>query len=159
MNALARTFRRMRFFCKNVASVDFTSDKKHAYARLLRTSFGAAVMHTRISSKRKRDHTNPLWRINLTNAMARDLCGRLRRESWLCSKARRYLRLQLHVFAAYRNFIRRRTNREATSPAQELGFARRRMRFEELLTWRQDWRDRSIHPFARRSQLIEEVAS
>ena len=50
---------------------------------------------------------------------ARDLNGRLRRESWLVSKARRYLRLQLHVFTAYRNFIRRRINRKPAPPSRD----------------------------------------
>ena len=157
MNALHRTFRRLRFFCQKDSDIDFTSDKKHAYARLLKRYFGDRATHTRISSKRKRDQNNPLKHINLTNALARDLCGRLRRESWLCSKARRFLRLQLHVFAAYRNFVRRRTNRDEVSPAEDLGFVPRRVTFEELLTWRQDWRDRSIHPLARQSQSVGEV--
>ena len=118
---------------------------------------GEKVLHTRISSKKKRDQTNPLKHINLTNAMARDLNGRLRRESWLVSKARRFLRLQLHVFAAFRNFIRRRINRKKPTPAQLLGFLSRRARFDDLLTWRQDWKWRSIHPMARREESIAEV--
>ena len=93
----------------------------------------------------------------MTNEMARDLNGRLRRESWLVSKARRYLRLQLHVFAAYRNFIRRRINAERPTPAELLGFLARPATFEELLSWRQDWRWRSVHPLTRRGESIAEV--
>ena len=65
---------------------------------MLRRYLGSRAAHERISSKEPRDQRNPLKHINLTNAMARDLNGRLRRESWLVSKARRYLRMQLHVW-------------------------------------------------------------
>ena len=156
INALKRTFRRLRFFCSSIECLDLTSDKKHAYGRVLRQFFGGQVEHTRISSKRKRDLTNPLWPINLANTMARDLNGRLRRESWLCSKHRRFLRLQLHIFAAYRNFVRLRTNRDTKTPAQALGFVRRRVDFEDLLTLRQDWRDRSIHPLTWHNHTVRE---
>jgi hypothetical protein len=155
--ALGRVFRRFRFFCKDVPAPRFSSDKKHLYSTLLRRFLGPGASHTTISSKRKRDQTNPLRHINLTNAMARDLSGRLRRESWLVSKARRYLRLQLYVFAAYRNFIRRRINKAKPTPAELLGFLRRPAKFEELLSWRQDWRWRSIHPLARRLESIADV--
>ena len=157
LNALTRTFQRLRFFCRDVTQMDFTSDKKHAYTRLLRRFFGSDASHTKISSKQKRDQTNPLRHINLTNAMARDLCGRLRRESWLVSKARRYLRLQMHVFAAYRNFVRRRVNRERPTPAQVLGFVDGPVSFDDLLTWRQDWRERSIHPLTWHTETVGEV--
>jgi len=156
-NALARTFRRMRFFCRNIETVEFSSDKKHMYSSMLRKFFGQHAIHLKTSSKQRRDQTNPLRHINLTNAMARDLTGRLRRESWLVSKARRYLRLQLHVFTAYRNFIRRRINREKPTPAQLLGFATRPASFDEMLSWRQDWRGRSIHPLRWWTQSIDEV--
>ena len=156
-NALSRTFRRMRFFCSKVSTVRFSSDKKHMYRRLLRRFFGPHAIHRLTSSKQQRDQTNPLRHINLTNAMARDLNGRLRRESWLVSKQRRYLRLQLHVFTAYRNFIRRRINRERPTPAQLLGFVKRAATFDELLGWRQDWRGRSIHPMGWWTDSIEEV--
>ena len=147
----------MRFFCRNVTRVEFSSDKKHMYSRLLRRFFGTRAIHRQTSSKRKRDQTNPLRHINLTNAMARDLNCRLRRESWLVSKRRRYLRLQLHVFTAYRNFIRRRINRERPTPAQLLGFVNRPASFEELLSWRQDWRERSIHPLTWWTESVGEV--
>ena len=157
-SALQRTFRRLRFFTRKIEVVDFASDKKHMYSSLLRSFFAEKATHKKVSSKLKRDQQfNPLRHINLTNAMARDLCGRLRRESWLVSKARRYLRLQLHVFAAYRNFIRRRINRQQGTPAEALGFLWRTAAFEDLLTWRQDWRLQSIHPLARREESVAEA--
>jgi len=156
-NALGRTMRRLRFLTRGIRVLEFASDKKQLYCRLLRQYFGERVVHLRVSSRQKRDQTNPLRHINLTNAMARDLNGRLRRESWLVSKARRYLRLQLYVFAAYRNFIRRRVNRAPQTPAEQLGFLPRPATFEELLGWRQDWKERSVHPMARRAESIAQV--
>ncbi|MFN0006713.1 MAG: hypothetical protein ACKVXR_02305, partial [Planctomycetota bacterium] len=81
----------------------------------------------------------------------------LRRESWLVSKLRRYLDLGLHVFMAYRNYVRRRFNYDEESPAELLGFAARRLRESELISWRQDWGASSIHPLARAVESIEEV--
>jgi len=89
---------------------------------------------------------NPLFPINHTEAMARDLMGRLRRDSWLVSKKRRYLDLGLALFAAYRNYVRARFNGEDESPAQRLGFVNRRLRVGEVLSWRQDWGRGSIRP-------------
>ena len=52
------------------------------------------------------------------------------------------------MFAAYRNWHRKRTNRgdPALTPGVQLGVVPRRLKIAELLAWRQDWRDRSIHP-------------
>jgi hypothetical protein len=157
VSALERIFRRFRVCCRNHIPRAFITDKKQVYGALLRRYFKDQVPHTTISSKQKRDQTNPLRQINLTNAMARDLNGRLRRESWLVSKQRKFLKIQLHVFAAYRNFIRRRVNWERETPAVQLGFLPREATFEELLSWRQLWRKRSIHPLARGTASIEDV--
>ena len=86
--------------------------------------------------------------------LARDLMGRLRRESWLVSKRRRYLDIALHVFIAYRNYVRRRFNRDEASPAQMLGFAPRRLTPGQVLSWRQEFGRRSIHPLASRAQPV-----
>jgi hypothetical protein len=87
--------------------------------------------------------------------MARDLMGRLRRQSWLVSKKRRYLDVALALFIAWRNLVRRRFNFDEESPAQALEFAPRRMTEEELLSWRQEWGRRSIHPLAWNAESIE----
>jgi hypothetical protein len=106
------------------------------------------LVHRCTSSKLARTSANPLFPINHTEAMARDLTGRLRRESWLVSKKRRYLDLGLQVFLAYRNYVRRRFNFDEFSPAERLGFAPRRLTETEVLSWRQDWAERSIHPLS-----------
>jgi transposase-like protein len=146
---LRRTFRRAADLARNLGSVLLETDKKTAYVGLAIEAFGQArLLHQRTSSKLARTIANPLFPINHTEAMARDLSGRLRRESWLVSKKRRYLDLGLQVFLAYRNLVRRRFNFDQLSPAAMLRFVPRRLTETEVLSWRQDWAERSIHPLS-----------
>ena len=92
-----------------------------------------------------------------TEAMARDNNGRLRRESWLASKARCFLNRALQIHLAYRNYVRRRFNYDPRSSAEWLGICDRRLRPTELLAWRQDWGRKSIHTTARRNESVAEV--
>ena len=153
--SILRTLRRGAVLTKGLELVVFQSDEKTAYPRLLHRAFARQpVVHQRTSSKLPRDVQNPLFPINHTEAMARDLMGRLRRESWLVSKERRYLDLHLQIYMAYRNYARPRFNRDHRTPAQMSGVVRRRMRVTQLLGWRQDWGSRSIHPLAPRSARL-----
>jgi hypothetical protein len=113
-------------------------------------------VHQTTSGKLPRTRLNPLFPINHTEAMARDLTGRLRRRSWLVSKKRRYLDLALQVFACYRNYVRRRFNNDECSPAQRLGFVPRPMTESELISWRQEWGRASIHPLTKTNESIAE---
>ena len=132
------------------------TDEKSSYPRLLQEAFGTRLVHRRTNSKLPRTTWNPLFPINHTEAMARDLMGRLRRESWLVSKKKRWLDVALHVYIAYRNYVRRRFNPERASPAQVLGYLPRRLGLGEMLSWRQDAGDLSIHPLARRGESVAE---
>ena len=96
------------------------------------------------SSKIKRDTSNPLFRINLTHAMMRDNVGCLRRRSWLASKKRSRLSIRLAFFIAYRNYQRPRKNGEKKTPAQLLKICPKPIPNGALLSWRQDWNERSI---------------
>ena len=137
--------------CGGLGRVRLRTDEKKAYPPLARAVFGVRrLVHRRFSSKLPRDTKNPLFRINLTNAMARDLNGRLRRRSWLVSKFGRYLYAQLAYFITYRNYVRMRFNDDEETPAEMLGFVHRPMRKEQLLSWRQTWGRESIHPLCRR---------
>lgn len=150
--ALRRTLGRGRDLAGGLRWVRLETDEKSSYPRLAAQAFGTRrLVHGQTNSRLPRTTWNPLFPINHTEAMARDLMGRLRRESWLVSKKRRYLDLALQVFMAYRNYVRRRFNPDRESPAQLLGFVPRRMRLEELLSWRQDWGGCSIHPLAQAS--------
>jgi len=131
------------------------TDMKSSYATERQRRFGSQVAHTTVNSRAPRTTRNPLFAINLTEAMMRDNNGRLRRRSWLVTKRRRALRLQLEMFAAYRNWIRPRTNNDPDwlTPGVVLGFSRRAFSFEEAVAWRQDWRQLSAHPTCERGRL------
>ena len=149
--SVRRTLTRGAELAQGLPFVLFQSDEKSTYPRLAREAFGVSrVLHVRTNSKVARMSWNPLFPINHTEAMARDSMSRLRRESWLASKKRRYLDLALQMWMAYRNLVRRRFNRDEESPAQMLGFSDRRLRPGDLLSWRQDWGRGSIHPLSRR---------
>jgi len=147
--SLRRTLARAAELARSLRTILFETDQKSSYVDLAREAFGKdRLFHGRTSSRLPRTVANPLFPINHTEAMARDLMGRLRRESWLVSKERRYLDLGLQVFMAYRNLVRRRFNYDRGSSAEMLGFAPRRLTETEVLGWRQDWGARSQHPLA-----------
>lgn len=155
--SVRRALRRGAEVAGDLDEVRFESDEKSSYPGLAREAFGASrLVHATTNSRLARGSWNPLFPINHTEAMARDLMGRLRRESWLVSKRRRYLDVALHVFIAFRNLVRRRFNRDRESPGQLLGFAPRRMTPEEVLSWRQEAGRRSIHPLAKREESVAE---
>jgi len=158
--ACRRTLGRATALARNLATLGIETDEKRSYPGLIQEAFGRErkIVHGTTKSTRRRDVSNPLFAINQTEAMARDLMGRLRRQSWLVSKKRRYLDLALALFMAWRNLVRRRFNHEEQSPAQELGFTTRRMSEEELCSWRQDWGRQSIHPLAWNAESIERCA-
>lgn len=124
------------------------TDEKSSYAVIARSLFGDRLRHEQTSSRLERTTRNPLFPINHTLAMSRDNNGRLRRRSWLVSKCRHWLQRQLHVFVVYRNYVRRRFNRDGQehTPAHQLGLLPRALRPSEVLRWRQDWGRTSIHP-------------
>jgi transposase-like protein len=156
--AVLRTLTRGAAVASELARVILESDEKASYRVMAEQAFGEARLeHRTTSSRLPRTTWNPLFPINHSEAMARDLLGRLRRESWLVSKKRRYLDLGLQVWMAYRNYVRRRFNRDRFSPAQMLGYVPRRMALGELVSWRQDWGRQSIHPLSRCAATIEEL--
>ena len=153
--SIARTLARGAELVGKLRKVVFESDEKSTYPIHARRCFGAERLeHRTTNSKLARMTWNPLFPINHTEAMVRDLLGRLRRESWLVSKKQRYLDLGLQMWMAYRNYVRRRFNDDEESPAELLGFAPRRLRPHELLSWRQDWGGSSIHPLSRGSVTV-----
>ena len=145
--ACRSVFRRAARLRSRAQEIVLRTDEKSSYPGFAREAFaGRRVTHLRTPSVMPRTEANPLFPINHTEALLRDLMGRLRRESWLVSKLRTYLNLHLALHAAYRNWVRPRFNRDSESPGQLAGFARRRLRVSELCGWRQDWGSRSICP-------------
>ena len=137
--AITATLRKGAEIAEGLETIELDTDEKSVYPGIARRLFGAALVHRCTNSKLARGTWNPLFPINHTEAMARDLLGRLRRDSWLASKCAKWLDVALHYFMSYRNYVRRRFNHSRRSPAQRLGFVDRRLRPTELLSWRQDW--------------------
>ena len=155
--SVLRTLRRGAELCRRLDVVQLSSDEKPTYPALARRAFaGQRLVHRRTSSLLPRTVENPLFAINHTEAMARDLMGRLRRKSWLASKRGWCLDLHLQMYAAYRNWARPRFNRDKEPPGQILGFVDRPLRKEQLLGWRQDWGRRSVHPLSRGGHSVEQ---
>ncbi len=131
-------------------SLILRSDEKALYRVLAREQFGERVRHETTPGTDPRTADNPLFVINETITMSRDNCGRLRRNSWLVSKKADRLRRQLGLFTVYRNYVRRRFNRDKPkeSAAKLLGLLPRALTWREASRWRQDWGERSIHPMS-----------
>ena len=159
--ACLRTLSRAAALSKQLKAIVIQTDKKRSYPGLIHKAFGRRrwIAHETTDSTRMRNVSNPLFAINQTEAIARDLMGRLRRQSWLASKKRRYLDLALAMFMTWRNLVRKRFNYDTISSAEALGFVRRRMTEEELCSWRQDWGRRSIHPLSWNAESIETRSS
>lgn len=121
-------------------TVTLLSDEKTSYGSIGRAVFGERLTHLTTPGSAPRTIDNPLFPINTTIAMTRDNNGRLRRKSWLVTKRRQFLQLQLHIFTVYRNYIRYRFNhdRPDETPAVLLGLLTRALSFAEVLEWRQD---------------------
>ncbi len=147
--SIRRTLQRGADVTGHLNHIVLHTDEKSIYPGIAKEVFGKnRLTHYRTNSKVTRDTLNPLFPINHSEAMIRDLTGRLRRDSWLTSKLRRYLDLGLALWGKWRNYVRRRFNFDEESPAQLLGFVPRRLRVTELLSWRQDWGQGSVHPLA-----------
>jgi len=156
MRGSLRALRRGAELARELELVRLETDEKSTYPRLAEKAFGRGrLLHRRTNSALVRATWNPLFAINHEEALMRDLVGRLRRESWLVSKKRRYLDLGLQLHMAYRNLVRRRFNKDEASPAQWLGFVPRRLTAQEVLSWRQEAGQRSVHPLSRRGTSVE----
>lgn len=140
------------------APVVLESDEKSTYPAIGRRVFGDRLVHRQTPSRLARGTWNPLFPINHTEAMARDLIGRLRRESWLVSKCRWFLNLQLQIYIAYRNFVRPRFNKDRLTPGELIGWLRRRLTPGQVLSWRQDFGSDSGHPLSRHGRAIRHVS-
>ena len=126
------------------------TDEKRSYPVIAKRLLASRVTHLTTSGRAPRTRFNPLFAINITIAMTRDYVGRLRRRSWLVSKKKERLQNHLHIYIAYRNYVRRRFQHDDAheTAAVLLGLLPRNLTFAETLGWRQDWATRSVHPLS-----------
>jgi hypothetical protein len=130
------------------APVFLDTDRKPLYGSLLRERAELRrVGHTTYSSRLPRGAGSPLFPINHTLAMVRDGLSRMRRRTWCTTKRRAWLWAHLGLWAAWRNFTRRRFNFDRETPAQLVGLASRRWRLAELVRWRLDLGAISLRSF------------
>lgn len=156
--AVRSVLRRAARMCKNAPVVRLDTDEKSTYPNLAKEVFGEdRLVHRQTPGSLARGTWNPLFAINHTEAVMRDLIGRLRRESWLVSKKRCFLNLHLQMYQAFRNFVRPRFNGERVTPAMLAGWMKRPLRVGQLLSWRQDFGRKSGHPLSTDAQPIAEV--
>ena len=129
------------------ATIALFTDQKSTYPGIAKEAFAPRdVIHQQTPSVQPRGKRNPLFPINHEEACLRDKNARLRRESWLVSKRRHFLNLQLSLYAGFRNYVRPRFNKDKQAPAQLLRITRRRLATQELVGWRQIWGERSPCP-------------
>lgn len=153
--ACAEAFRRAAALFPTAKKVVVDTDERPGYPGYIRSAFpGRAVTHRTTPGSAPRGHGTPLFPINLTEAIQRDLMGRLRRESWLVSKQRGWLQLFVDMHRAIRNWTRPRFNFDTETPAQLLGIAPRRLLWKEFFRWRQDWGQRSPSPFGKGKRTL-----
>ena len=155
--ACRRVLKHAAAFRPAAPSVRLNTDCKTTYPGFAAEAFaGLSLEHEQTLGSDPRGARSPLAAINLTEAMMRDLGGRIRRQSWLVSKAYKYLNLQLGMYMAWRNWARPRFNRDKKCPGEIAGIASRRLRPGELIGWRQDWGGRSPSPYGNGERAVEQ---
>ncbi|HET6462580.1 MAG TPA: hypothetical protein VFH33_02170 [Candidatus Krumholzibacteria bacterium] len=109
------------------------SDDHRAYPRAIRAQ-GRAVTHRITSSTERRDGHNPLWEINFLDGMIRHSTAAHKRETWAWAKRRQSSIERLAVFQVWRNYMKRRWEKnEPRTPAMLLGLADRPWQVSDLL--------------------------
>ncbi len=135
--AVRRSLVAWRAACAEDRRPALISDEKPSYARLFPEVFGEVECHTRVPSTRRRDTRNPLFAVNMTNAMLRDGLGRLVRRTWGHSRSRSRLARHLWLWVIFRNYVRDKSRRQRDrTPASELGVVDRRFSLADVLRWR-----------------------
>jgi len=129
------------------------TDEEPAYGRAVaRARHTMTIDHETVSSRRRRDSSNPLWRVNHLHRFQRHSLANLKRETIAHSKVLAGLLDRALIHRCFANFTKgvseRRAEASRTTPAMQLGLARRPLRGEELFRLRR---------FPRRAGLTEEL--
>jgi hypothetical protein len=113
------------------------SDDHHAYRRSIRRVPGCRITHRVTSSKERRDQGNPLWEVNLLDALIRHSQANHRRETLAWSKRRQGAAERLAVLLGWRNYIKQRWEKgDAETPGMLVGLTDRPLTVEEVLRGR-----------------------
>ena len=122
----------------DAAGLALHSDDHPAYRRglsdLRRVRPGLRVTHRITSSTERRTTSNPLFPVNLADLLLRHSGANHRRETIAFSKRRQCAIERLAIFSVWRNWIKRRREKEAGwTAAQEAGLADRPLRWAQVL--------------------------
>ena len=119
------------------SKVQLHSDDHPAYQRALRRirkDRCERVRHAITSSKARRTQSNPLFPVNLADLLLRHGSANHRRETIAFSKRRQSAMERVAVFAVWRNYVKKRREKESW-PAQTAAMAAGIL--DRALTWKQ----------------------
>jgi hypothetical protein len=121
--------------------LEVRTDEEPQYRRPLeRLARIRALRHVTVSSRARRDSTNPLWQVNHRHRFARHALANLKRETIAYSKTLRGLMERFFIHAVYTNLVKgvseRHARGRATTPAMKLCLATRKLMPEELVSSR-----------------------
>jgi transposase-like protein len=109
------------------------SDDHRSYPRALR-ALDVPFTHHVTSSRQRRDERNPLWEVNVLDLMIRHSTAAHKRETIAWAKRRQASIEKLAVFQLWRNYVKKRREKEGeVSSAMLLGLARSRLRIRDVL--------------------------
>ena len=139
----ARGLRRILGLLPREETLELISDDEPAYARATRSvciATGRSVAHLTVSARRRRDASNPLWRINHLHRFQRHSLANLKRETIAHSKDLAGLldRALIHrTFANVTKGVSERTaERSRITPAMRAGLEARPQHGQRLFRWR-----------------------
>jgi transposase-like protein len=127
-------------------SVTVRSDDHPAYPRAF-TGLRVSISHRITSSKERRVERNPLWEINVLDLMIRHSTAAHKRETIAWVKRRQASIEKLAIFQVWRNYVKRRREKEAlVTPAMVLNLESRPWRVQDLLARRVFYEKTSLSP-------------
>jgi len=117
-------------------SVTLRRDDHPAYPRALAT-LDCDITHCITSSKDRRDERNSLWEVNLLDLMIRHSTAAHKRQTIAWAKRRQASIEKLSIFQVWRNYIKRRREKEGrVTSAMLVGLANRPWHVQDLLAGR-----------------------
>ena len=131
------------YIMKNLSSIGsgrtLYSDEHKSYGRAVR-SFDFKMNHQKISSRRRRDPSNPLFPINHLHLLYRHFLSSQKRETISFQKNEAALFEKIQLMKIYRNFMSTKFVRKNSydphahewSPAMYVGLAKKVLSFEEV---------------------------
>ncbi len=113
------------------------SDDHKSYLRAIRNT-DCEIDHVITPGKDHRDKNNRLWEVNLLDLLIRHCGANHKRETISFSKRRQSSSERLAIFLVWRNYIKRRREKERASPSPAMvrGLFDRRLEVDEVLSER-----------------------